>query len=239
MRIQRNRTIPAIAFGLVALTGTANAQFSSAWTLASDYDYRGITQSDENPALQISLDYSHASGWYLGAWASNVKFQGYDGRLELDLAGGFTGTTQGGLEWDAGLMWYTYPGSAATESQAGLADFPEVYFALGRGPVRGRIRYSHDFSGTGETGLYVEVNTKFRLPSHFCVLAHVGHSSGRAIDRLYQAAYVDYSAGIGYSAGNFDLALRYLGNDTDPAFGYRGRAMVTIETRFPWRHAAD
>lgn len=217
------------------MAGIANAGVSSIWTLTSDYDYRGVTQSDENPALQASFDYSHeASGWYIGAWASNVKFPGYDGRLEVDLTTGFAGTTEGGLDWDAGLVWYTYPTSEASETKSKILDYPEIYASLGYGPFHGKIWYSNDFGGTDETGLYVDLNGTFPLPNNFSILTHVGHSSGDAIDVLYNDSYFDYSAGIGYSAGNFELALRYVGTDIDNDLGYDDRVIFSIETTFPW-----
>ena len=52
------------------------------WNLGvtSDYVFRGITQTDFDPALQGGLDYAFGdSGWYVGAWASNVDFADPDG----------------------------------------------------------------------------------------------------------------------------------------------------------------
>src|SRR6187200_2427346 len=60
------------AFGLLVAAAAANAQVSSTVTLTSDYDFRGFSQSATDPAIQASLDYAHESGWYVGAWASNV-----------------------------------------------------------------------------------------------------------------------------------------------------------------------
>lgn len=233
MRIPHARILAATLV-LAAQAGTAKAEVGSTWALTSDYDYRGVTQSDEDPALQASFDYSHASGWYFSAWASSIKLPGYDGRIELDLSSGFAGTTQGGLDWDAGLLWYTYPGSDASGSELALANFPEIYFGLGRGPVNGKIAYSNDFGGTGEDGWYVELNGTLPLPDKFAILAHVGHSGGKAIDALYEGSYFDYSVGIGYTAGNFALSLRYHGNDIDDALGYGNRVIFAVETTLPW-----
>jgi hypothetical protein len=40
--------------------------------LVSDYIFRGISQTQRQPAIQGGFDYSHASGFYVGTWASNV-----------------------------------------------------------------------------------------------------------------------------------------------------------------------
>jgi uncharacterized protein (TIGR02001 family) len=40
--------------------------------LVSDYIFRGISQTQNQPAIQGGFDYNHASGFYVGTWASNV-----------------------------------------------------------------------------------------------------------------------------------------------------------------------
>src|SRR3954453_1779900 len=83
-RFMRNARV-LTALGLLAAAGAANAGGSSTWTATNDYDFRGTTQSAKDPALQASLDYAHDSGWYAGAWASNVDFGTSDPDLELDV----------------------------------------------------------------------------------------------------------------------------------------------------------
>ena len=66
--------------------------------LFSQYIFRGLTQTNNKPALQGGFDVSHKSGLYLGAWASNVSWprdtvagaQPYSsgGSLEIDIYGG-------------------------------------------------------------------------------------------------------------------------------------------------------
>src|SRR5512140_3716318 len=43
-------------------------------SLYSEYEYRGISQTSEKPALQFNLDYAHKSGLYLGTFLSNIKW---------------------------------------------------------------------------------------------------------------------------------------------------------------------
>ena len=51
----------ALVTGLLAISGVSQAQFSSTWTAVSDYDFRGVTQSGKDPALQGSADYAFAT----------------------------------------------------------------------------------------------------------------------------------------------------------------------------------
>lgn len=125
--------------GLVGVPAAAIAaesphSLSANVTLTSDYVFRGITQTSGEPAIQGGLDYSHASGFYLGTWASNVSwledFQGYQsGSMEIDVYGGFRGDIgKTGLTFDVGAIQYMYPGKRAGATKA---DTSELYAALG------------------------------------------------------------------------------------------------------------
>jgi uncharacterized protein (TIGR02001 family) len=61
---------------LLAAGAAAQAEATATVTATSDYDFRGITQTAQDPALQASVDYAHDSGFYAGAWGSNVDFGG-------------------------------------------------------------------------------------------------------------------------------------------------------------------
>ncbi|MEO7386005.1 MAG: TorF family putative porin, partial [Gammaproteobacteria bacterium] len=50
------------AVALAAASGAAQAEISSTLTIASDYDFRGITQTALDPAFQASLDWAGESG---------------------------------------------------------------------------------------------------------------------------------------------------------------------------------
>src|SRR5512134_2304538 len=106
------------AVGLVFAALTAEAEITGTVTAVSDYDFRGITQSAQDPALQGSIDYAHESGLYAGIWARNVDF-GDDADIEIDYYGGFSGGEE--VTYDVGFVWYSYP---STEAQY---DYGEVY----------------------------------------------------------------------------------------------------------------
>ena len=50
--------------------------FTGNVTLASDYVFRGISQSQRQPAIQGGFDYSHASGLYAGFQCRLGQYQG-------------------------------------------------------------------------------------------------------------------------------------------------------------------
>ena len=45
---------------------------NGAATLTSDYRFRGVSQSDEGMAVQGGITIGHESGFYVGAWGSNL-----------------------------------------------------------------------------------------------------------------------------------------------------------------------
>jgi len=81
-------------------------------TIASDYRFRGISQTFAGPAIQGGIDYAHPSGIYLGNWNSNVSGNQYPNgsSIEMDFYGGWKGSW-GDLGLDIGAIYYAYPGS--------------------------------------------------------------------------------------------------------------------------------
>lgn len=219
------------ALGLLAVSGMANAAISSTITLTNDYDFRGVSQSGEDPALQASFDYADQnSGWYAGAWASNVDF-GDNTDFELDLYTGFTGKTDAGLGWDAGLIYYTYDESNY--------NFPEIYSALSYSYFKGKLSYTNDYGGDstrGHVGAFnLALDASVPLPvENLAATAHIGRSEGNH----GFADYTDYSVGVTYAVQKFNLGLKYVDtNLPDPGtdvFSGEGRFVFTVATTLPW-----
>lgn len=79
--------------------------------LYTDYLFRGISQTQTNPAIQGTLDIEHDVGVYIGGFASNVDFgTGYDANIELDGVFGYR-TELFGVKIDVGGIYYAYPGA--------------------------------------------------------------------------------------------------------------------------------
>jgi uncharacterized protein (TIGR02001 family) len=151
--------------------------------LFSQYIWRGMTQTDENVALQGGVDYAHSSGFYLGAWASNVSWTtDYDymnsNSLELDLYGGYANTIgDTGIGYNVGVLQYIYPGTGL--NGAADTDATEIYGALSYKWAHAKYSYTvsdeawgfYDAQGTG----YVEANADIPIgESGFTANLHVG-----------------------------------------------------------------
>src|SRR6185295_246130 len=79
-------------------------------TIASDYRFRGISQTYKGPAIQGGVDYANASGLYLGNWNSNVSSFAFLGgsSIEMDFYGGWK-KSFGDFGLDVGTIYYYYP----------------------------------------------------------------------------------------------------------------------------------
>ena len=111
-------------------------------SLTSDYVFRGVSQTQNGPAIQGGIDYAHASGFYAGTWASNVDWVSLgfknNSSMEIDLYGGYKGSL-GDVGYDVGAITYYYPG----DKIAGVKtpDTTEIY--LGGSWKFLSAKYSH------------------------------------------------------------------------------------------------
>lgn len=199
--------------------------------LVSDYRFRGVSQSDEDLALQGSVTVSHQSGFYGGVWASNLAGWGTFGgpNLELDVIAGFKTPLAGGAI-DAGVTWYTYPGGADT------TDFFEPYAKLSGtiGPATllagvayapqqrslGNFSNTPQSRGQKEDNLYLWGDAAIAVPSTpLTAKAHIGHSNGNpglgpnGTSVTPTGEYWDWSLGLDYVRGPFTFGIAY--TDTD------------------------
>jgi len=109
-------TVPNLATAQAAAAAAPASPhtFTGNLTLATDYRFRGISQTFGEPAVQGGFDYAHSNGFYLGTWASNVSGdQYYSGSMEWDFYGGWKGEIAKDLTLDLGALYYWYPGAKA------------------------------------------------------------------------------------------------------------------------------
>jgi len=115
--------------------------------LYSQYIFRGLTQTNHGSALQGGVDFTHSSGFYLGAWASNISwlrdngsssYMNSGGSLETDWYGGFrTEIAKSGVGIDIGVLQYYYPGHR--NKTLDKVNTTEVYGALNYGWMQAKI----------------------------------------------------------------------------------------------------
>ena len=235
MKLTHRLAAVALSFSAIA----AQADVTGTVTAASDYDFRGITQTSLDPALSGSIDYAHDSGFYAGAWASNIDFGDCcDENVEIDVYGGFRGGET--VTYDLGLVYYTYPGAEYDNGDS--LHFGELYAGLGWNWLSGKIWYSPDFGNADESAMYYEANASVPLPANFGATAHVGYSDGGYWDEFYDGGYMDWSVGVTYPLSHFNLTLKYIdGSDLeatdgtpDDVFTSESKVYFSVSTTFPW-----
>ena len=194
--------------------------------LFSQYIFRGLTQTNNKPALQGGFDVSHKSGLYIGGWASNVSWlrdnasagtalYNTGGSLEIDLYGGFkTELGKTGLGIDLGALQYYYPG--AHNNNYPKANTTELYGALSYGWLQAKLSgvVSNDAWGFGKKygnpgytrngnergAYYAELNANIPLAdTGLTALLHIGRQEFK--DAVYQAggpdaSYTDWKVGL-------------------------------------------
>ena len=146
----------AMATGAAAQDAVAAPDVSFNVGVASDYVFRGISQTNEDPQIFGGVDMV-ADIFYAGAWASNVDF-GDDTDAEYDLYAGVT-PTLGPLSTNLGVIYYGYVN--APEDAADY-DYIEVKAAasipLGAATLGAATYYSPEFFGETGEAWYTEVN---------------------------------------------------------------------------------
>ena len=120
--------VSAIALlGAATVAQAEDSAVSANIAAASNYLFRGITQTDDGAAVSGGLDYDFGNGFSLGTWLSNIDFGGKES-AEVDIYGGY-GSTYKEVDWGVGAIYYYYPG-AGGDKQGGDLDYAEVNGSL-------------------------------------------------------------------------------------------------------------
>ena len=224
----------------------------------SEYIFRGISQTAGKPAVQGGFDYAHASGFYLGTWASNVSwledFGAYNrSSLEWDFYGGYKSTIgDSDFTYDVGTLYYYYPGSR--NSGYYNADTWEIYGGIGWKWASAKFSYNlKDYFGARPTGAktdgtwYLDLGAAYPLgESGVSLIAHYGildvdnDGSGST-----KASYEDWKLGASYTVPEgvlkgLEVGAYYSGNNAESGFytdltGYdtaKDRGVIYVKKTF-------
>lgn len=181
--------------------------------LASDYRYRGISQTRLQQALQGGADYvNNPSGLYVGAWASTIKWTkdaGGGGSVEVDLYAGKRGSLTSDISYDVGVLAYVYPSNGLAVS----ANTTEVYGQLSYGPAY--VKYSHattnlfGFANSKNSG-YLDLGANIDIDSGLVLNLHAGHQH---VQNNSISAYTDWKIGVTKDFGILSASLSVIGTN--------------------------
>ncbi len=206
--------------------------------ITSDYRFRGISQTDGDPAFQGGFDVAHSSGLYVGTWGSNVSSwaagPAASTKLEIDLYGGYK-TEVAGIGLDVGAIAYMYPGSSTggvdnngvANNSNWRANTQEAYVGLSYGPAVFKTSYvlsKNYFASTGSGAdasgtIYYDLTLSQEVAPKLVASLHAGYTDYKQ-DAMYVSAnggklsYADYNVGLAYDLGNgFVAGAKYYFND--------------------------
>lgn len=198
-----------VLLALFAIAGftAAHAQVSGNLGLTSDYRFRGISQSQNAPAVQGGVDYNHSSGLYIGNWNSSVSSQVYTNGagVESDLYAGYKKDIYKGITIDVGSYNYFYPRATAARTGSNF-DTYEAFVGLGYGPVS--VKYSQTL-GNGYFGTVNAKNTNYTqadiaqsfepLSAKLKNLSFLAHYGRTNVANSSNLDYNDINVGLGYT----------------------------------------
>ncbi len=197
---------------------TSAFTITGAADVASQYRFRGISQSDNKPVIQGTFTVTHSSGFYISTWGSSASANNAVnlGGTEIDVYGGYSHALgKSGFTIDGGLYGYLYPGS---KKAVGISEsYFEVYADLSKayGPVTAKVgvnyaphqAYFKDFATPTRYNVYVYGELGIALPNQpWSVHSHLGHTGG-GLDYIGHD-YLDYTVGVSYKwkALTFDIS---------------------------------
>ncbi|WP_332766828.1 TorF family putative porin [Phenylobacterium sp.] len=220
------RLIPLLALAALAAAGTAQAQKLSVTVGgASDYVFRGVSQTDSKPFAFAALNLS-AGQFYAGAGAENVDF-GNSIDAEYDLYAGWK-PKLAGVDLDFGVVRYGYVNQPrhididTVELKAG-ASVPVSGARLG-----GLVAWTPDYWGSGKAGTYVEANASAPPLAGWSLAGGVGRQ-----DMTAGGDYWTWNLGASRAFGRVVVDLRY--HDTDVhgrGDRFKSRAVATLKASF-------
>ena len=214
----------------------------------SDYRFRGISQTYEKAAIQGGIDYSHASGFYLGTWASNVSGNSYQNGagMEWDFYGGYK-MPVGPVTLDLGVLYYLYPGAYYSTFAPAKPKYNNTEFYIGASWEWLSAKYSvtsSDYFGVNRvtygggcgitaTGaaivctnpLSTRDNSKgsgyLDITATVPVAAGlnvVAHYGHQSVKNFGQLSYTDYKLGVTYDALGFTWGASYINTNAKEQF---------------------
>lgn len=215
-----------------AAASAAELELSNSVALTSNYIFRGISQTDNQPAVQVSFDAAHSGGLYAGIWGSNVNFNEGGTSTEFDLYAGFADDLGSGLSYDLAGIYYLYPG--ANDPSNGEFNYWEAKAALSYAmedlqlkPKLGfALYYSPEFFGEIGDAVYYDVSLELTLIDNLSLHAHGGLQDLKK-SQAGVGSYTDWGVGVATEYSGFGFDLSYTGTDNDADTFSLGRTDLT------------
>jgi uncharacterized protein (TIGR02001 family) len=177
-----------LLFCALAQCAQAEIEWSGQATAATDFTFRGVSQTLSRPALQFEAYAQNESGWWAGAWVSNVAFSPRDTpddgvSYEIDLSVGRSLELGDRLTADVSLIQYLFP-----QTRPGFDyDYLEGIATLtldDRHAVT--LGHSSNVFGSGSGGTFLGLQTRQPLFAGLSLTCRLGYYD---LEAAYGASY--------------------------------------------------
>jgi len=210
-------------------------------TVTNDYRYRGISQTNYQPAIQGGFDYAHESGLYIGNWNSTINWvsnttnNGVKAPIEMDFYGGFKKELIGeGFASDFGVLQYYYNQTGQNYNNAMVnPNTTEIYAAQNFtfGPLTGFVKVNYAltniFGIPASTGSYYpDLTANYDTGIWGVSLnGHVGYqyvagqpgTQGSVAQAQKNISYTDWKLGATKDfGGGLSLSAAYVSTNANP-----------------------
>lgn len=204
----------AAPLALLALcwVGSACGQVGVSLQVESNYQFRGVSLSDDQPDAHLLIAYDHRSGWFAGAALAGVEVAPGERRGQWLAYMGYARPVGFGLAGEVGVNVSHFGGATSF-------DYQEIFAGVSGERWSLRLSYSPDYFGRGVRTLYTELNASLPLVTSLRGFAHAG-----LLDTLGTAARIgssrsrlDGRLGLAFSSSSFELQLaRYASSTGGP-----------------------
>ncbi|MEM8767212.1 MAG: TorF family putative porin [Pseudomonadota bacterium] len=251
MKMTKSLTLGALLIGAVTAVPAFANEFTANASVTNNYVWRGLTQTENNPAVQGGFDWAHDSGFYIGTWVSNVSYGSQSDfdpgsnlgpnvdafNYEHDIYAGFSGGNDN-FTWDVGYLYYNY-------DEAAEFDFGEIYGTIGVGGFSFSANVltnteaddggvlDFDFGST----YYLSADYAFEVAGGLEIGFHVGYHDGdfSVAFNGVEDDYIDFNAYI--ARGGFSFMVS--GTDLDEDSFATTSRLANDELRFVVAYSVD
>lgn len=191
--------------------GTLNAHVGA----TTNYIHRGISRSDDHPAVNGEVEYTHESGVYAGVSASSIDLDtDDDANVEAILFGGFKGQYDDRASYKVGIDYYAYPGSDSDDLDYaelvlyGGYDFDVFQAGLG-------LNYSPEYFNESGFSAYYAADVTIPVVENVSLKGKLGFQFVDDEDNYVASDYTDWAIGVSYLWNDVDFLLQYTDTDLD------------------------
>jgi uncharacterized protein (TIGR02001 family) len=219
--MHKSKLLAAILGTLIAAPALADeaSPMTASVSLVSNYLYRGISQTGNNPALQGGFDYADPSGIYAGVWGSNISWLSDFGTtnnasLEMDTYLGYKADFAEDFNYDLGFLRYNYPGKVTAGNIS--ANTNEVY--VGAGYKWLAFKYSRSLSNLfgardSKGSTYLEIGASYTAED--AGITFGAHYGDQTVAHDSAASYRDYNVKVSKELAGYEVGAMYSNTSLD------------------------